>query len=66
MLERDPKKRITAAECLEHGYFDGVKSAEADYDYVEENDDITNLDDRMSKMNEEYRILIILELLSLT
>lgn len=56
MLEKDPKKRIPAAECLQHGYFEGVKTNDPDYDYIEEADDSLGLDTKMSQINEEYSI----------
>ena len=54
MLEKDPKKRITAEDCLEHEFFLGLKSKDTtEFDYIEEIDDDMGLDARMNKMNEE-------------
>lgn len=38
MLEKDPKKRITASLCMEHEYFDSMVPKD-DYDYIEEGDE---------------------------
>lgn len=53
MLEKDPKKRITAEDCLEHEFFAGFHSKDAEFDYVEEIEDEIGLDARMNKINEE-------------
>lgn len=53
MLEKDPKKRISAADCIEHPYFEHLRQKDqTDYDYVGD-EETTDLDVRMSKINEE-------------
>jgi len=55
MLEKDPSKRVTSAQCLESSFFDSLKPKNEEYDYIDEGDDSTDLGLRMSKINEELK-----------
>ncbi len=58
MLEKDPKTRIRADQCLAHPYFKGMDIAsERDLDNIEEESNSSDLSismfERMRKLNEE-------------
>ena len=56
MLEADPAKRITAAQALKHPFLEPVMKPEQNAleENIDENDDHSDLTDRIHKINEEY------------
>lgn len=57
MLEKDPKKRITADKCLSHPFLKDVKikvksETEIEIDYIDETDE--GIADKMDQFNIEY------------
>lgn len=56
MLEKDPKMRITAEECLKHVYFKGfdpVSEKEIDIEDELFEDEHVTMFERMRKLNDE-------------
>ena len=62
MLEKDPAKRITATEALNHDYFNVLKIQLDDDEPI--GDECSQLEKRLLKINEMYAIIIYLATIS--